>query len=304
MTILDDAEYRENLQIAGEAFNGLTLDSMHGARLVPPEGAPAIAIANVADLTVRGLQIESGISQFSVEVQGACPGLVLEQLGCSQPKKGVWASIYIREGASGTADQPICIRDCVVASYAMGVFVQGTATTAASYVEVLNNRIQGGMNHVHAEMAIRSVTIEGNIFVGGGVNLALSGTGRSEDIRIENNTFLNAPTWLAVKTPETVTSLVVSKNLILGGNGVGTPHWLDDLPTEWSFQHNVWETLNATDNTGIVAAVEKVDLISRNKDDLEFLRPAVPLLNCDFATERTDYVGALAPRSKDTHEAE
>lgn len=304
VTILDDAEYRENLQIAGEAFNGLTLDSTNGARLVPPEGAPAIAVADVAELTVRGLQIESGIHQFSVQVQGECPGLVLEQLGCSQPKEGVWASIYIKEGASGTADQPICIRDCVVASYAMGVFVQGTDATAASHVEVLNNRILGSMNHVHAERAIRNVTVEGNIFVGGGVNLSLSGAERSGDIRVDNNTFLDAPAWLAVNSPESVASLIVSKNLVLGGNGVGTPHWLDDLPAGWSFQDNVWETRNATDNAGIVTAIEKVDLISRDKDDLDFLRPAVPLLNRDFGGERTDYVGALAPRSNDMHEGE
>ncbi len=297
--ILDDAEYRENLQIAGEAFDGLTLDSPNGARLVPPEGAPAIAIADVAGLTVRGLQIESGILQFSVEVQGACPGLVLEELGCSQPKEGVWASIYISYGASGSAEQPICVRDCVVASYAMGVFIQGTDAKAASHVEVLNNRILGSMNHVHAEMAIRNVTVEGNIFVGGGVNLSRSGAELSGDIRVANNTFLDAPAWLAVETPESVTNLVVSNNLVLGGNGVGTANWRYDLPPGWTFRDNVWETLSAADNAGIVTTVQNVDLISRDKDDPDFLRPAVPLLNRELDGERADYVGALTPGSND-----
>jgi hypothetical protein len=45
-------------------------------------------------------------------------------------------------------------------------------------------------------------------------------------------------------------------------------------------------------------------LISRDKDDPDFLRPAVPLLQREIGGERGDYVGALAPRSNDMHEEE
>jgi serine/threonine protein kinase len=302
--VLDDATYREALVVNNPATcRGLTLEAKQGATLAPPVGfSSALRISNTPDVTVRGLAVQTAVSQFAILIEGKAEGVTLENVTCTQSEDTQWANVYLAEGAHGSPENPITIRSCVFESSFVGIMIQGGADRAAASVEVENNRFTGrAKHHVMLHEAIEGIVIRGNVFEdeGQGVRVSLSAYSPSGRIRIGNNTFYGKGPWLSLTNPELAEDVVVYNNLVLGSESIGHQEWLAGL-AQWSFHNNVWEPSGDTDVDAarqVAELREDVGLLSRERDDANFLHPipGSPLGTGGAGGALPEYVGAFPP---------
>jgi eukaryotic-like serine/threonine-protein kinase len=297
--VLDGGTYRESLHIVGAAHRGLTLEAPEHATLEVPDGRPsAVRVENVLDVTLRGFQIKMAEGQHGVVVVGPVSGLVIEDVRFNQDPRDQNAGLYLLTTASG----PIQVRNCTFRCGQLGLVLGSTPGALVTHVLVENNRFLAATTHLFFYHAVQDVTVRGNVFVtniGVGVNLD-AGSG-SQKIRVSNNTFLNSSSWMTFEGADLPPESTVCNNLVLGAEGVNlVQHPVDEIANNWTFHNNWWEPALATE----LAVAERlaevhpgVDVLSRQLDDPNFLRPAPnsPLGTAGAGGDEPAYVGAFPP---------
>jgi hypothetical protein len=300
--VLGGGPYHEPIAILNAAHRGLVLEAPDHAILEAPEENQAVLrIEGVPDVTIRGFQIKTALNQHGAVVRRVVCGLVIDDVQFSQAPETRWAGLYLIDAATG----PIDVRNCTFHCGQLGLILEGAAGAPVSQVRVENNRFLAGETHLFLNQAVQDVSMTGNVFVKGigvGVNLA-TGAG-SRGIRVSNNTFFESSSWLTFEGADLPPECVVSNNLVLGAGDISrVNHEYDEISRNWTFRGNWWEP---GPNTDAVAAARfakvrpNVELISREPDDPDFLRPKPdsPLGTAGTGDGEPAYVGAFPPAAR------
>jgi eukaryotic-like serine/threonine-protein kinase len=301
--VLGGGPYRESVGVADAAHRGLVLEAPDHAILEAPQGNQTVVlIENAADVTIRGFQIKTATKQHGIEVHGAVSGLAITNVTISQPAPDEpWAGAYLVDGAAG----PIEIRDCTFRCGQLGLVIEGAAGAPVVKVMVENNRFLTGWTHLFLNQAVQDVSVKGNVFVKGigvGVNLATGANSRR--VRLSNNTFFESSSWLTFEGADLPPECVVSNNLVLGAGDINrVNHEYDEISRSWMFRGNWWEPGPNTDATTAARFAKirpNVDLISREADDTDFLRPKLdsPLGTAGTGSDEPIYIGAFPPGAR------
>ena len=294
--VLGDGTYREPIVIA-KAVGGVALEAPDHAILEAAPGNQAVVLINSAtDVTVRGFQIKAEATQHAIEVHGVVSGLVIAEVTISQAPDAPWAGLYLTSGAAG----PIEVRDCTFRCGQMAVVIEGELGAPVTKVWLENNRFLAAWTHVFLNRAARDVAVKGNVFVKGiGVGYNLATGADSQGIHLSNNTFLDSSSWLTFEGEYLPPDVVVSNNLVLGAEGVNlVAHPAEDILKNWTFRNNWWEPGPNTDMATAARFAEihpNVELISREPDDPNFLRPKPdsPLGTAGAGGDEPAYVGGV-----------
>jgi nitrous oxidase accessory protein NosD len=330
--VLDNAVYRESLRIIDRTgMAGVTLEAIGGATLAlesAGERSFLLDISGVPDFTVRGFHFRATRTPRStlVAVQGACPGLRLEQLKLTADESPAAMGIEVYGSAGSAPDQaPAVIRDCVFRGCAVSTFFLSrpgngffrTAVRDCLFADCeFGVQISGG--------SAQDIQVVGNRFHRVRV-AALQFTLLSDDAEnlvVANNTVLESATafrlWdRAIRGKQ----VRFSNNLLLGGEGMdmlvidaingqdsrGPGDGVAATRT-YHISHNWREGKEWGTGKGWIPAdpkkgdvlTEKIDGVNRDPKSPDFLRPAKdsPLATAGAGAEDPSlprYVGALPP---------
>jgi serine/threonine-protein kinase len=299
LRVLDDAVYRESLDVGGIDHRGLILEATGRATLEVPAGRQtAVLLKNARDVTIRGFQIQMADNQHGLTVTGSSAGVVIEEVAFLQPAHSEWAALHISDAIDG----PITVKRCTFQSGKLGVVVEGTPGQPVRGLRVENNRFVRGGTHLFLNRAADNVLIRGNVFVRGiGVGVNLAAGGGSTGVRIVNNTFLYTPRWLTLEGGELPPDSLVCNNLVLGAEQIHLgDHTAGQVLQAWRFRNNWWEPVPATSAAlaARFARVEaRIELLSREPSSSDFLHPPPhsPLGQGGIGGDWPTYVGAFPP---------
>ncbi len=161
--VLDDAQYADPLVIRDPATQaGLTVEAPRRASLVPdsPSGA-VVSIERVPRVTIRGLRIHPEKALAGIEIAGACPGVILEDLeivsGTVNETSAV--GITMKHLELKPEDAPAIVQDCTILRCKDGIQVAGveTGTDRASP----SNRVVLVRNHL--DKVERGIVLAGRL---------------------------------------------------------------------------------------------------------------------------------------------
>jgi len=300
--VLDAGTYREAVAFSTPRLASVTLEAAARATLAPERVEYAVTIKNTPGVVLRGFRFESPADQIAVVVLGPT-GALLEDLTFDQPPHATPAAVYVCQGAGPALGQPNRIRNSTFRCGKRAVVVDGNAG-AVGGVEVAGNRFLRGEVHVVVCRAVEDVSIRDNLFCRGDA-VAFDLDPPSKNVRVSNNTCWLTPRWLRVLSRGFPNDVSVFNNLVLEADAVELPAGVDapDLARAWSIHHNRWEPTPRTDHAraGAVAeVVGPVDLISRDEDDPNFLRPppGSPLGSGGAGGELPAHVGAVPPAGR------
>jgi serine/threonine protein kinase len=316
--VLDEATYAEAVELRIRAqHEGITLEAPRRATLAFP--APAqfgVVVLNVPHVTVRGFRIRIDRQPtFGVGVGGRCPGLTLDGLelrGTATRTVGITV-----EGATGTPEEPIVIRNCTAAGCHVGIQVHGYEMTSnkampSRAVLIQNNRVSEANWGFWIAGRLNEVQVTGNrVWNCGTAGIRLANFfDDSGNILIANNTVKDALHCVEVLAPvgQRLTDFGVCNNLLLAE---GSSDFVVDGTDRqaiagWRIEGN-WRRVRppasgTTEESAWVGAardhvVDRVDLLSTEAGRPEFLRPpsGSPLATAGAGHDLPAYVGAVPP---------
>jgi serine/threonine protein kinase len=311
--IMDEATYQESIEIKNPSkLLGVQLITKHGARITPSpdttEPYNVVTINGTPDVVIKGFHIQA-IGNHGLAITGASPGVRIENVHFSALQPSHRASVLIRNATGTTQERPIVIRDCNFDVQNLGVFVEGTSDTPASFVRLQNNRFIGKGKHVELTAA-RDVELTGNIFTSGtGVTLHLPSAAVSKNLVIANNTFYSpaadpAGTWLDLaNSTADLQGIAICNNLVLEVTdiGAGFTTTLDRFAEQWTFANNYWQPGANTNLYRLQLVAEPllaIELLSKDPASADYLRPvadALPAVD-DAGGKALGYVGAQPPQ--------
>lgn len=257
-------------------YRGLTIEAAPGAAptLAATTGGAVVLIRGTPGLTLRGLRFATRPDQHAVKVEGTVEGLTLAGLQTAKPD-GVasWAHLYLAEGARGTPERPIVVRDCRIEGGRMGLVLEGDSGRPVAHVRVLANLFLGAETHLDLLQNLRDVQVADNRFAGGGVALWVNlPAGRGEGLVIEQNTILDVGDWLGpAESSPSQRSIVVRRNAILGRPSGAFEGLLAGFVGGWRFEGNLRES--GPDGPA-ARARPALEVRSRSPDEPGFLRPS------------------------------
>lgn len=303
IVVTDDATYHESLNIDdARRLRDIEIVSLKGATIAPPEqDFAAIMIADTPGIHLRGFQIASQAKQHGIVITGNCAGVTISQLTIEEPSN--WAQIFIAKQAAGKQDRPLTIEDSSFVVDQLGTVIQGDVDKPVSFVRLMNNRYSGSGTHVQVNRTVHGLHVTGNIFLGGGLALNLSGSG-SSDVSVNNNTFFRARSdvgpvaWLQLPaTPWNATNFEFGRNVIVGDMDITCNGDLSEFAKQWSFHKNMCAAGPGLDQQRLQPFVEIADeihFVSTDPQSADFLRPAEnsPLTKID---DQGRYAGAREP---------
>ncbi len=314
--VMDGATYQESIEIKNASkLRGLQIITHHGARITPPpdisEPYNVLTINNTPDVLIKGFHIQS-ISKHGLTITGASAGTTIENVRFSAVQERHQAHVLVRYTTGATRERPIVIRECTFNTQNLGVFMEGSGDTPASFVRLQNNRFIGKGKHVELT-AVRDVEVSGNIFSGGtGVTLHLANPAVSQNVLIANDTFYSpaadpSDTWLDLSNSSAeLQGMEIYNNLVLEvaniESGFTTTYTLDDFAERWSFANNYWQRGANTNLLRLQLVAEPlltVELMSTDSNSPVFLRPvanALPAVD-DAGGKAFGYVGAQPPQT-------
>ena len=257
-------------------YRGLTIEAAPGASptLAATAGGTVVLVRDTPGLTLRGLRFATRPDQHALKVEGAAEGLTLAGLRTAKAD-GVasWAHLYLAEGARGTPERPIVIRDCRIEGGRMGLVLEGDSGRPVAHVRVLANLFLGAETHLDLLQNLRDVQVADNRFAGGAVALWVNlPAGRAEGLVIEQNTILDAGDWLGpAESSPSQRSIVIRRNAILGRPSGAFEGLLAGYVDGWRFEGNLRE---AGPDGPTARALPSLTVRSRSPDDPGFLRPS------------------------------
>lgn len=326
--VLDAGAYEESIIIDNPAQHaGITLESTARAVLKRPKAAARLLLlGGVAGVNIKGFRLvgdlEAGARTPLIMVTADCAGSVLEDLELRAGEGGT--GIMVREVSLMPEDKPFIIRDCRFEGGYNGIALSGTDSPTGAPcrgVAIRNNRIADAKGTGILMMgAFGSTHLTGNIMRNCrivGIELVdLVATSRG--IVLANNAIFdcecNVRIWDNPPHDEVESGQVELRNNLIFDAGVcdigylvaqGTSGEVSrargaDLARLWHFGQN------RRDLSGTAAYVplaetdqklEKLDLLSRDPTDANFLRPkpGSSLATGGAGKDLPPYIGPVAP---------
>lgn len=290
--VLDDAVYEEAVVLDQAAqHRQVTLEAVSGATWAARQGAVPLTIRDVPQITVRGFRLPLQASQHGILVSGVCPGLVLENLELSQPADSPLAAIVVKEGTTGTRDEPLLLRQLTVRAGWMGLVIYGLPEAPIRWVRVEDCRFFGARKgesvDVLLENAAEDVSLVGNWFctASAGISISMPRRDALRRLSITRNTFFSLSHWLRWNSTDPLGQEVeIGRNLVLETDGVQFPAGADVPRFASWFRDNVWEfpandALNERAEAQQLATLQAhVEVASRDPTHRAFLQVANPKL--------------------------
>jgi hypothetical protein len=274
--VLDNGQYEEVILIDRKEQEGVCLDAPRGAALVASPNEPALTIAAVPNVQVRGLGVRGHarglLGTPLILVRGAASGVVLDGLRLHEPMTAghELMGIVLQDTQAPPDQRPVIVRRCDIRVGYDGIHVAGRQRPGKGStcvgVRIENNRVSGA--------TARGIWVGGSVarvqLVGNAVwdcrqrGLQVEDlTPESRHILLANNTVRRCPFLLCAWQNEDAGPLAagqveVQNNLFVdatgsdivimrGLNKPGDPH---ELARQWRLAHN------GRDLTGVHAGVQ------------------------------------------------
>jgi len=230
VTIRDAAEYHEQLQITdAKRFTGLRIVAPQHATVRFVGYGQVVFIEDVPGVELRGLKVVAPQMQIGVEINGSCPGLLLEDITIERVPKEEGISISasalaLRVGAAGTADAPIVVRRAVLRDTNVGIVIANPNVDdpTISHIRVEECQVFGLNNPGSTLLTLKhrceNVVLQRNIFARGGMGLSMVSEGESfpRDCELSNNTWHDVQNWIVWTGPlPSPITLNIHDNLIV-----------------------------------------------------------------------------------------
>jgi hypothetical protein len=337
--VLDAGEYQETLTLArAEQFANITLEAIRKAHLVglPKATFPLLQIINVPGVTVRGFQFRpEPKNDCGIEVSGHCPGTVLEDLAFDGQGTEV-IGVRLASTLKLPAEAPVVLRRGAFRKLLAAVEIAGqgrinTGRDVCRGIRVQANHIADCRHGIVAGGHVEQVHLVGNTIIASsvsGIHLQDLQAG-TRHILIANNTLLQCQQPIRLWDDEVHgTDIQVCNNLILACGAPADVLWHRTGPDSkksigpgdgkqllkaWRVAHNwrelggppaadPWRTAWVPEGANDKVA-PRIDVLSRNPKDADFLRPAADAAFAEDGAGQTDpslpmYVGALPPWGK------
>jgi eukaryotic-like serine/threonine-protein kinase len=229
ITILDAAEYVEAIRLVdAQRYAGVRLFAPQGAT-VRSNDQTALTIRGIPNLRVEGLTIVAPQAQFGIVVNGACPGLHLENIKIERIDNGSNAALVLRNGAEGSMEQPIIVRRLSLHSTNVGVVVGNRDTKDAPPRHIIiEESLIHGLSRENSTLLVllrhsEDVVIRRNIFARGlqGLSILTEEQALPQRCQIEQNTWHNVERWIAWQGPVVEPlSIRIRHNLIVDAHGL------------------------------------------------------------------------------------
>jgi len=335
--VLDDAIYTERITISHPSQHaGITLESPRGATIASAGARFAVEVNAVPNLTLRGFRIRAQDGTLILlMLTGRSPGLVVD--GLDFEGSGIQAVCISFEFFPFSTDYaPAVVINCQFHNAVVGVQIRGwepntQMVAPTGRIMIRNNYFMDTNQGIVLNGSVRDVGIVANRFSGCGlygIQLMhlLKGSG---NILVANNTFFECLSAFRVwEESLDQQEIRVCNNLILASTGpdmmmvdsggsITTPQAIGDfkeLYKRWQFHNNWRETSKPPGNHPFdgywLPPAENdemrpiIDVMSRESDDVDFLRPPADSPLADQGAGNTirwlpKYVGVVAPAGVD-----
>ena len=235
MTILDASEYAESIRLTdSQRHAGIQIITPEQATLRSNDQGAVIMVRGVPKVSVQGLRIVATQAQVGIEVNGACPGLRLEDIKIDRVANADGSSINnaalaLRNGAAGSSDEPIIVRRLSVRGTIVGVAIVSSDVKSASprHIIIEESFIEGLSRETSTLLALlrgsEDITIRRNIFARGLQGLSVLTEEEASPLRcqIEQNTWHDIKTWIAwAGAAREGLSVRIRHNLIVDSHGI------------------------------------------------------------------------------------
>jgi eukaryotic-like serine/threonine-protein kinase len=293
VTILDTDEYVEAIRLTDASrFSGVQLISPQGATLRSSDpGAAVVTVVGIAGLRLEGFTIVAPQGQVGIEINGSCPGLHLvnikvERTANADGLSTSHAAVAIRNGATGTREQPIVVRRVSVRDTNVGVAIAnpGAQDAASSHIVVEECQVLGLSREGSTLLAVlrrcEDIVIRRNIFAHGDTGLSLFTAEEAQIVRcqIHQNTWHDVERWINWVGPMTQPlSIELHHNLIVDAERIEPA--ARELATTASenavFINNILMNPRSASESFAPLAIEMPDfpLLSQDANHPDYLKP-------------------------------
>jgi tRNA A-37 threonylcarbamoyl transferase component Bud32 len=316
--VLDSADYEGAIVIDGrEQWAGLSIEAVKGACLKAQTASTVIRIENTPNVALRGFRMELNAQQHGVQISGPCEGLTLERIQVIQPRESPKALIHLRDGARGSQQSPIILRNLALTCGEIGVGMMGLGGPYIGHVRLEDSHFTGDNQtpgkgvFVILNGPVRDVIVSGNVFrkTRAGVSIKAPAPKQLDKVTIANNTFTDVTFWMNLNDTSLEQDQVsIESNLILDSSSVRlvpplTEAGLSTVAAGW-FDHNWWEQRPSTNETlwQAVAQFTGDPDIHRDPQQPHYLhpRPQSPLVMSTGQAGGRSIIGALEPADVET----
>ena len=208
--VLDAGVYHEALRLVDAThFAGVRILAEQRASLQPQPPGPALVIHGIPHLHISGFQIVTDQAHTAIDLQGASPGLMLEDLRIQRlendPPSTIYnAAISFAQGTEGTEAEPIRLRRIDVSATYVGIVFGRVAGQPAPvrHIELEACRVEGANRRSTTLIALlataQQITIRDSIFWNGmtGLSMQTAEMTGERGFRIEQNTWYQLVSWM------------------------------------------------------------------------------------------------------------
>jgi hypothetical protein len=332
--VLDAATYAESLSFRAP-HAGVVLEATNRAVLeCPPTGSQVCSLDGAAGVTVRGFRVRPGAGSANVPlvvITGHCPGAVLEDLTVEGGNGST--GVLLDQARSEDGERPIEVRRCSLAgmSLSTGLAVRGPArgegkAAPAGGITVRGCDVSRCATGIALSGRLSRIRLCANT-VGNCAATSLEVRNLAKDagaIVLANNTLFNTKIGLLIfdeapYEPPVKGQVELANNLLFGCSGMDVVYVQDPgngnekdfmkgglVKTAWDFRDNAREKTGGLMALASVPVADddlkltRVELLSRNSSDPNFLRPPKDSPLASRGVGRSDprfpkYIGAVPP---------
>ncbi|WP_435006697.1 protein kinase domain-containing protein [Tundrisphaera lichenicola] len=246
--VLDPGPYESILPtIQGNRLEGLTLISTASTILRSSGTQPVIKIVGTSRVVIHGFRIEAATNQHALEISGHCPGVRIEGCELVSPLDSGLGVINLHEGARGTEDSPIRLKDLSIRGGGVGLVVGGqNERVPVRYIEVTDSKFRTASpvfgHPIVIQYANRQITIMRNVLSTGlsAISLMFPDPQSVSDVIIAENSFGDVELAFSLNNSSADQGISIQNNLIVDATKIAFPG-PDFGPFAGWFRENRWE---------------------------------------------------------------
>jgi eukaryotic-like serine/threonine-protein kinase len=293
VTIQDDAEYTEAILLTDAAqYEGLRIVSPKHATLRSNAAGPVVTIRSIPRLRWEGLNIQALQMQLGIEINGDCPGLEMtdveiRRVANPDDEDDTVAAIVLRDGAAGTAEEPLVLRGLHLRETNVGMVIgsMNAESVPPKHIVIEDCEVYGLSRDSSTLLALllnmEDVSIRRNIFSNGiqGVSIVVEPQKMPVKCDISHNTWHRLDAWFGWTGPvEPPLSIHLHHNLIVAAGQHPLPESflaaINSLPPVFSANTVVASSVDVGSGFSRLAdVVPDFPLLSEDPAHPDYLKP-------------------------------
>lgn len=265
-------------------FKGVKLIATGKPILNVPGHVTCFTIAGVENFRLQGFRFETGTGQHGIEITGPCPGTTITncEFRALHPRDEDRAPIHLRDGAAGTAEAPLVIRQCRIQGGGIGIVLGAVDDKQpVAFTRIEECFIQGegrdfGVG-IALQTAANNIVIRRNILRSGacGFSFVFNQPDSAQNMVISDNTLDQLELAVRLNESSPQQTIKLQSNLVIASRGISSDKWQLTEFRGW-FIGNWWES-DADCNESLVKTVADlqsgVPLLSRDPNHPDYLKP-------------------------------